>query len=262
MDTTGGWIAVVGQYRDGLTRVPVPYMHAVELAGGRPRMLSTFEAQANDAEPPPGSRFGLAPDDASCLDGAIGLVVPGGGDIDPSWYGEDRHPRTHKVSHRRDEFESTLIAAALDRDIPLFAICHGMQLLNVHLGGTLEQHLADDPTRLDHDRDRPRAEAAHEVRVKPGSMLEATLGRHASVNSHHHQGLKDVAEDLEEIAWAEDDVLEGVASKSHSWVLGVQWHPEAMAPVDPKQLALFQEFVAATLRASGTAERPQEARSA
>lgn len=261
LDTTGGWIAVVGQHRDGLTRVPIPYLHAVELAGGQPRMLSTFQARADDVEPPEGSSFGLAPDDASCLDGASGLVIPGGGDIDPAWYGAERHPRTHKVSHRRDEFESTLMATALEEDIPIFAICHGMQLLNVHLGGTLEQHLADDPERLNHDRDRPRAEAAHEVRVKPGSILEPILGRHAAVNSHHHQGLRDVAGELEEIAWAEDDILEAVVSRDHTWVLGVQWHPEAMAPVDPKELALFREFVAAAARATPVGHR-QAAQSA
>lgn len=224
-------------------------------------MLSTFEPLPDDVEPPEGSCYGLAPDDPTCLDGAAGLLIPGGGDIDPSWYGAERHPRTHKVSHRRDEFETTLITAALDNDLPVFAICHGMQLLNVHLGGTLEQHLADDPTHLDHDRDRPRAEPAHEVRVKPGSLLEPILGRHAPVNSHHHQGLGKVADELEEIAWAEDDVLEAVVSHEHTWVLGVQWHPEAMAPVDEKELALFQEFVAATARATALA-RHQEAQSA
>ncbi len=224
-------------------------------------MLSTFEPLPGDVAPPPGSHFGLAPDDASCLEGAVGLLVPGGGDIDPTWYGAERHPRTHKVSNRRDEFETTLMAAALESDVPVFAICHGMQLLNVHLGGTLDQHLADDPTRLDHDRDRPRAEPAHELRVKPGSLLEPILGQHAPVNSHHHQGLLDIATGLEEIAWATDDVLEAVVSREHSWVLGVQWHPEAMAPVDPKELALFQEFVAATASATPVS-RHQEARSA
>ncbi|MGH2757481.1 MAG: gamma-glutamyl-gamma-aminobutyrate hydrolase family protein [Actinomycetota bacterium] len=247
MDTTGSWIAVIGQWRRGYARVPTPYLHAVELAGGRPRVLSTFELP--DESPPSDEVdgvFGLDPHDANPLEGACGLLVPGGGDIDPEWYGAERHPRTVNISHRRDTFERTLLAAALDQDIPVLAVCHGMQLLNVHLGGTLVQHLADDPTRLNHDRDRPRAEPAHQVRVKKDSILFDALGPHAPVNSHHHQGLERVADGLEEIAWAEDDVLEAVVAEDHSWVVGVQWHPEAMAPVDHRELKIFEEFVAAS----------------
>lgn len=249
MDTTPGWIAVVSQWRRGqarLGRVPVPYVHAVELAGGRPRVVSTFDLPAGGEDDSNADAVtGLEPTDADCLDGACGLLLPGGGDIDPEWYGEERHPRTVNISHRRDTFERTLIDAALKEDMPILAICHGMQLLNVHLGGSLVQHLADDPSRLDHDRDRPRADAAHEVRVKENTVLHELLGPHARVNSHHHQGLERVAAGLEEVAWAEDDVLEAVVLEDHSWVVGVQWHPEAMAPVDRRQLSIFKDFVIA-----------------
>lgn len=248
MDTTTDWIAVVGQWRGGRARLPISYVHAVGLAGGRTRVLSPFEPPEDREDLPEiDARFGLEPLDASCLQGASGLLIPGGGDIDPEWYGADRHPRTVNVNHRRDTFERTLIDAALEQDLPLFAICHGMQLLNVHLGGTLVQHLADDPKRLDHDRDRPRADAAHQVRVPPDTILSGALGPHAPVNSHHHQGLGRIADGLEEIAWAEDDVLEAVTLPDRSWVLGVQWHPEAMAPVDDRQLELFEAFVAASI---------------
>jgi len=204
--------------------------------------------------------YGIDPLDASCLEGASGLLLPGGGDIDPEWYGAERHPRTINVSHRRDTFERTLMAAALEMDMPILAICHGMQLLNVHLGGTLVQHLADDPERLDHDRDRPRADAVHEVRVKKDSVLSDVLGPHAPVNSHHHQGLGHIAGELEEIAWATDDVLEAVVHKDRSWVVGVQWHPEAMAPIDPRQLAIFKALVVEA--AQYEQRRQPEARSA
>jgi putative glutamine amidotransferase len=247
LDTTASWIAVIGQWRRGHARVPIPYLHAVELAGGRPRVLSTFELPADSPQLDAiDGGFGLDPRDACPLEGACGLLLPGGGDIDPEWYGATRHPRTVNISHRRDIFERTLLDSALDQDIPVLAVCHGMQLLNVHLGGTLVQHLADDPTRLDHDRDRPRADAAHQVRVKEDSVLFDALGPHSPVNSHHHQGLERVAEGLEEIAWAEDDVLEAVVARDRSWVVGVQWHPEAMAPVDHRQLTIFKEFVAAS----------------
>lgn len=189
---------------------------------------------------------GIDPYDASGLDDADALLLPGGGDIDPEWYGCERHPRTHGVSHRRDRFELTLLAEALERDMPILAICHGMQLLNVHLGGTLDQHLADSPNRLQHDRDRPRAEPAHRIRIADDSPLAEIIGATtAPVNSHHHQGLDRVADGLVEIAWAEDGVLEGVYAPGRSWVVGVQWHPEAMAPVDPRQLEIFEDLVAA-----------------
>jgi gamma-glutamyl-gamma-aminobutyrate hydrolase PuuD len=187
--------------------------------------------------------LGCDPSDVSGLEGASGLLLPGGGDIDPHFYGAERHPRTHNVSHRRDRFELSLLAAALERDMPVLAICHGMQLLNVHLGGTLEQHLADDPSRLDHDRDRPRAEPVHDVEVNEDSILDRAMGSRRAVNSHHHQGLDRVSDELEKIAWAEDGVLEGVVASSYTWVLGVQWHPEAMADTDEGQRRIFEDFV-------------------
>jgi gamma-glutamyl-gamma-aminobutyrate hydrolase PuuD len=242
-----GFIAVVGQWRSGYLRFPLTYAHAVRSAGGDPKVLSTFEAAPGDEISEDFELLaGLDPHDASVLDGAQGLLIPGGGDIDPAWYGCERHPRTHNVNHRRDRFELTLMKEALARDIPILAICHGMQLLNVHFGGTLDQHLADDPRRLDHDRDRPRAEPAHSLRVEPGTLLEEILGPNPQVNSHHHQGLQRIADELVEVAWAEDDVLEAVVVPSHGWVVGVQWHPEAMAPVDAAERALFEAFVDAT----------------
>lgn len=247
MDTTPRLarpIAVVGQWRKGYARLPVPYAHAVELAGGRARVLATFDLPpTEDAPTDDDVRLGLDPLDTSGLDGCSGLLLPGGGDIDPEWYGCERHPRTHNVSHRRDRFELSLLEAALRADMPVLAICHGMQLLNVHLGGTLEQHLADEDSRLDHDRDRPRAEPVHDVNVEPGTILGETLGSQAPVNSHHHQGLGVVSPDLRRTAWAEDGVLEGVEAPGYTWVVGVQWHPEAMADTDARQKMIFDHFV-------------------
>lgn len=241
------WIAVAAQWRKGMGRLPVPYSHAVEVSGGRIKVLSTFELPASQ-EMPDGLEVltGLDPYDPSVLDGACGLLIPGGGDIDPEFYGCPRHPRTHNVSHRRDRFELTLLAEALEQDMPVLAICHGMQLLNVHFGGRLVQHLADDAKRLDHDRDMPRAEPVHNLHVKEGSVFEEIIGAvKTPINSHHHQGLDGAAGPLEETGWAEDGVLEAVVSREHSWVVGVQWHPEAMADTDPNQRNLFDRFVEA-----------------
>lgn len=204
----------------------------------------------------------LDPYDASALDGASGLVIPGGGDIDPELYGRPRHPRTHNVSQRRDRFELTLLSEALDRDMPVLAICHGMQLLNVHQGGTLDQHLLDDEAKLDHYRDRPMAEPAHGVALKEDSRLAQIMGgTNVSVNTHHHQGLDDVAASLKPIGWAEDGVLEAVEAPDYSWVVGVQWHPEAMAPVHEDELAIFRAFVeaAGAYARNGRALRAQSA---
>jgi putative glutamine amidotransferase len=237
-------IAVVGQWRKGYARLPVPYVNAVELAGGKTRVLSTFELPPTEDAPTEGDvHLGLDPLDVSGLDGCSALLLPGGGDIDPEWYGCERHPRTHNVSHRRDRFELSLLEAALERDLPILAICHGMQLLNVHLGGTLEQHLADNQERLEHDRDMPRAEPVHEIAVEPGTILADAVGSETPVNSHHHQGLWNISDKLRKTAWAEDGVLEGVEAPDYSWVVGVQWHPEAMAHTDASQKKIFDRFV-------------------
>jgi putative glutamine amidotransferase len=175
-------------------------------------------------------------------------MLTGGGDVDPAFYGQEPHTRTYNVSPQRDRFEFSLLERALELDMPVLAICRGMQVLNVFLGGTLEQHLVDTSGRLDHYRDRPRAEAAHEVHLRAGTWLADWLGQRVPVNSHHHQGLDLVADPLQEAGRAEDGVLEAVVSHAHSWVVGVQWHPEAMVPIDPAQVAIFKAFVEAAER--------------
>jgi gamma-glutamyl-gamma-aminobutyrate hydrolase PuuD len=225
-------------------------------------VLSTFGPNPTE-EVPEGLdvTLDLDPLDPTALEGASGLLIPGGGDIDPELYGKQRHPRTHNVSQRRDRFELTMLGAALERDMPVLAICHGMQLLNVYFGGALVQHIADSPRRLDHDRDMPRAEPVHGLRIKPGSQLEEILGTtQTDVNSHHHQGLDGAAGPLEEVGWAEDRVLEAIVSSEHSWCLGVQWHPEAMADVDKTQLRIFEEFVTAARRFQSESPAQAQAR--
>lgn len=241
-----GHIVVVGQWREGTGgRIPVPYLDAIRAAGGRSKLVSAFEPGPQEIVPEGvDAVMGLEPDDDSPMNEAVGLVLPGGGDIDPSWYGRDRHPETHNVNHRRDRFELTLLEEALNRDVPVLAICHGMQLLNVHLGGTLHQHL---PKHRQHDAGAPGPDPVHEVRIRERCLLAGYLGAtRVAVNSHHHQGLDDVADVLEEVAWADDGVLEAVASRTSTWVVGVQWHPEVMAPRAAPHARLFGAFVDAT----------------
>lgn len=239
----------MGQRRRGHGHVPLPYIEAVLAAGGRPAVLSTFELPDGERALLPAdvpAAEGLDPEDPSALAGAAALVLPGGGDIDPAWYGRERHPKTRYVHHRRDRFELTLLAEALRRDLPVLAICHGCQLLNVHLGGTLIQHLPDRPGLVSHDGGEPRPEPVHGLRLDPNGLLARVMGAApAAVNSHHHQGIDDLGEGLVPVAWAEDGVLEAVVLPGHRFVVGVQWHPEAMAPADDRQAALFEALCAA-----------------
>lgn len=243
------WIAITGQGREGAARCPLLYARAVDRAGGKPRVFTPFddfrpEENVPDALP---VQMSVDPEDPSALDGAAGLLLPGGGDIDPMHYGAPRHPRTRNISRLRDRYELTMLREALKRDMPVLCICRGFQLLNVILGGTLEQHLPDHPERLEHDRDMPRAEPAHSITVQEGSLLATMFDSHeVAVNSHHHQGVDKLADGIEEVAWAGDGILEAIVATGYSWVLGVQWHPEVMAPVDHKQMRIFEEFVAAT----------------
>lgn len=231
-------------------RYPLTYVTAIRMAGGTSAVLSPYdevcEEQATAIPKNVELLLSVPPGRPGLLEGAGGLLLPGGGDLEPGLYGQEPHPRTHNVNPLRDEFEIALARAALDLDMPVLAICRGMQLLNVALGGTLDQHLADQPQRLEHDRDRPRAEAAHGLRLQERSALAGMLKTaRTGINSHHHQSLDRIAPPLRETGWAEDGVLEAVESSGHSWVVGVQWHPEVMAPVESRQLTIFSSFVIA-----------------
>ena len=241
------WIAVVGQLRKDHGRLPLSYVDAVHSAGGPTRVISTFQLLA-DEEVPAGLEVvtGVEDDDTSVLDGAAGLLLPGGGDIDPTWYGSEAHPQTTRISHRRDQFELNLLRVALERDMPILGICHGMQLLNVYFGGTLDQHLSDDTGRFNHDAGLPNPKPVHGIAVEPSSKLTEISGVTSfAVNSHHHQGVDRLGEGLDPAAWSNDGVLEGFVARGYSWVVAVQWHPEAMAD-DAVQGRLFSSFVDAT----------------
>ena len=229
--------------------VPVDYLDAIERAGGSSFVVSSFAICDDERGPDDVDIVSeLEPDETAVLEWASGLVLSGGGDVDPAFYGETPHPRTYNVSPRRDRFEFSLLERALERDMPVLAICRGMQLLNVHLGGTLEQHLLDRAGRLEHDRDRARAEVVHDVHMGTDTPLARWLGDRVPVNSHHHQGVDRLAGVLAEAGRSEDGVLEAVVSREHSWVVGLQWHPEAMVPVYRRQLAIFEAFVEAARR--------------
>jgi putative glutamine amidotransferase len=181
--------------------------------------------------------------DAACaaLDRVQGLVLTGGEDVDPSRYHAAPHAKLGETDPARDAVELALIAGAERRRLPILAICRGIQILNVALGGTLYQDLASERAGpIDHTDTAAR----HALRVEPRSLLHQALGMvAASVNSRHHQAIRELAPTLRATAWAQDGVIEGVerADRGAPWTLAVQWHPE-----DDTEEALFRGFAEAT----------------
>jgi putative glutamine amidotransferase len=159
------------------------------------------------------------------LDALDGDIFSGGGDLDPALYDSEPHPETDAPREERDRAELRMLQAALERNMPVLAICRGSQLLNVARGGDLVQHL---PEALGHERHRhdPGSFSDHSVKVASDSKLGGLVGDHAPVKSHHHQGIGRVGEGLREVAWAEDGVVEGLEDPAKRFALGILWHAE------------------------------------
>ena len=173
-----------------------------------------------------------------------GLLLTGGSDMDPAYFGQQPHPDLGEIDRERDAFELGLLAMADAADLPAFCICRGMQVLNVHRGGTLIQHLPQSPR---HRRtDTPKPQPVHAVRIEAGSKLENIFhAREAQVNSRHHQAVDRVGEGLVVTAReANDGVIEAVEDPSRVFLIGVQWHPEDQSPDDKVQRKLFTAFAA------------------
>jgi putative glutamine amidotransferase len=186
---------------------------------------------------------------AAALDGIDALLLSGGEDVDPSWYGAPASPDLGNVDRERDLFELALFAAARQRGMPVLGICRGIQLINVALGGTLWQHLPGErPSRINHDRRDARNARTHPVTLEPGSRAASVLGRgELEVNSFHHQGIRDLAEPLRASGWAGDGLVEAVeGATGEPWLLAVQWHPEEMTgEAAAPEHGLFQALVKA-----------------
>ncbi len=195
--------------------LPESYFELVAAAGGRPLLL-----------PPPRSAPGGpeagADEVVEVLDG---LVLTGGGDVDPLAYGEEPVPEVSGVNPNRDASERALLAAALRADMPVLAICRGCQVLNVELGGTLHQHLPDVVGHLAH-RSAPYVFGDVEVQTRPGSIAADVFGDTPTVRCSHHQAIDDLGRGLVATASTTDGVVEAVELPSARFVLAVQWHPE------------------------------------
>ncbi len=186
----------------------------------------------------------LAQDYVQLIDG---LMLPGGPDVDPTFYGEEPHPKIGMTLYQKDRFEIALIKAALAADKPIFGICRGIQIMNVAMSGTLYQDLESQypELKIQHPQATLGQFATHHVELTAGSKLAKLYGQSTiKVNSRHHQAVKAVGKGLKVTAVAPDGVIEGMESTDTDLFLGVQWHPENMwQQEDPQQLVVFQDFL-------------------
>jgi putative glutamine amidotransferase len=176
-----------------------------------------------------------------------GLVLSGGNfDIHPRYYGEKPIKELGEIKAARTEFELEMTAAALSRDLPVLGICGGAQAINVALGGSLYQDIASQvPGAAAHERGARPYPINHRIRIETGTRLFRIVGRQKlTVNTSHHQAVKQLGRGLIINAVAADGVIEGIESTEHSFVLGVQWHPEVLAPRRKLHRRLFSSFVA------------------
>jgi putative glutamine amidotransferase len=224
--------------RDGLERweaIRDTYTGAVQAAGGLPLILP------------------IGDDDTEIIAGYVnamdGLLFTGGEDIAPAYYGEAQDERCQEPDVERDLFEIHLARAALERNVPTFGICRGLQVLNVAAGGTLYQDIACRPgTKNYHSTTHAnRGRLVHDVRLVAGSRLETIMGvAESQVTSTHHQFVKDLAPGFVVSAESiEDGIVEGIEHPGHSFLVAVQWHPERIYKERAEHLALFRALVSA-----------------
>ena len=207
--------------------LPVDYVEAVRRAGGLPVLIAPGESHV-----------------AELLERIDGLILAGGGDISPNCYGGPSHPEVYMVDEDRDQTELDLTRHVIDHDIPTLAICRGVQIANVALGGTLYAHLPDRFGDTIQHRKAPRNPTPHSIQVDVDSQLANVMGTtSAQTMSWHHQALDQIGSRIRVVGRAPDGVVEAIELSDHRWFLGVQWHPELTAARDVSQQNLFDEIV-------------------
>lgn len=222
-------------------RLPESYALAVAAAGGAPVLVPPLDP----------IEHGAALD--RILASLDGILFPGGVDVHPRHFGEERHP-TVTVDEQLDALELWLARWAVEHELTTLGICRGQQLLNVALGGSLVQDLPSEGVRHPQSAPAQRDELAHAVEVEDGSRLAEILGaRRFRANSFHHQAVRRLGRGLKPVAWSEDGVVEGVESTEHPWLLAVQFHPEDLVESHEPSRRLFAAFVAACAERAGRA---------
>lgn len=207
--------------------LPAVYVAAVRRAGGLPVLLPPDAEEA-----------------ATVCSRMDGIILSGGGDMDPKYFNGADHPEIYNINWERDEGEFRVCEAVMTQLIPTLAICRGVQMLNVFLGGTLHEHLPDIYGEEILHRKPPRNPCRHLVKIAPDSKLAAILERsEVEIVSWHHQSIREAAGEMVVTAYSGDGVIEAVEIDSHPWLVGVQWHPELSAAENPLQQKLFDVLV-------------------
>jgi len=220
----------VSKWPEPAVALPSGYIEALQRAGGQEGVVMPRPLDASDA--------------ADLLGAFDGLLLIGGPDVDPGIYGQTPVAEVYGVVPERDAFEIALVGAAIDGGVPVLAICRGHQVVNVALGGDLEQHITDRLTGHGTPGIGDGAEL-HEVILEPGSRLATVMGVERNVCSHHHHQVIDrLGDGLRVVARAPDGTIEAVELDDHPELTSVQWHPEDTAPTDPANQAIFDHFVA------------------
>lgn len=230
---TADWAGPETAFREPTIFLHQRYCREVERAGGVPLILAPCKsAKALNR----------------LLDQIDGLIISGGDfDIHPSYYGEKPIAQLGNIVPERTDFELELTARALKRDLPILGICGGAQASNVALGGSLYQDIATQvPNAGKHQLSTLKETGGHRVQIAPESLLARAIKRGAcEVNTTHHQAIKEIGKGLIVSARADDGLIEAIESTKHRFVVGVQWHPEVLAPRRADQRRIFASFTAA-----------------
>ena len=239
-------IGITGNFGERGSELAEGYYASVEAAGGVPLVI------------PPG----LSPEAlCSLLDRLDGVLLSGGADVNPLFVGEEPIPQLGGINPRRDALELLLVSLAYDRQIPLFGICRGIQVLAMALGGNIHQDLGaclPDVKLIKHSQNLERGVASHKVEAEEGSLMHRLLGKEIFVNSFHHQAVNEPGSRLRVTARSADGVVEAVESTEKKSIYGVQWHPECFLPAGNEcMMPLFRHFVgeAVSFRAAREAHR-------
>ncbi|WP_162523506.1 gamma-glutamyl-gamma-aminobutyrate hydrolase family protein [Calorimonas adulescens] len=220
-------------YKESLYQLHLSYVNAITEAGGTPLVITPQPERSYAAE---------------ILSRLDGLLITGGGDVDPVYFNETNSGYSRGISLERDVTELEIVKLAADMDMPVLGICRGCQVINVAMGGSLYQDISLKPDAINHRQDEgtPKWYPYHDIILDKESIIYDIFGeRIVGVNSFHHQAIKEIGRGLKVTAVAKDDIPEVIEGVNHSFILGVQFHPERMFEHESKFLSIFKALIVA-----------------